>query len=98
MAAKGGLGGKGLNALFTDNEENVKVDIKDMPTVEIPISEIDRNTNQPRKTFKEESLKEMASSIASYGVLQRFCSSNRRTAGISSSQAKEGSVPRRWRA
>ena len=33
-------------------------------------SEIDRNTNQPRKTFKEESLKEMASSIASYGVLQ----------------------------
>lgn len=70
MAAKGGLGGKGLNALFTDNEENVKVDIKDMPTVEIPISEIDRNTNQPRKTFKEESLKEMASSIASYGVLQ----------------------------
>ena len=70
MAAKGGLGGKGLNALFTDNEENVTVDIKDMPTVEIPISEIDRNTNQPRKTFKEESLKEMASSIASYGVLQ----------------------------
>ena len=70
MAAKGGLGGKGLNALFTDNEENVKVDIKDIPTVEIPISEIDRNTNQPRKTFKEESLKEMASSIASYGVLQ----------------------------
>lgn len=70
MAAKGGLGGKGLNALFTDNEENVKVDIKDMPTVEISISEIDRNTNQPRKTFKEESLKEMASSIASYGVLQ----------------------------
>ena len=70
MAAKGGLGGKGLNALFNKNEENVKVDIKDMPTVEIPISEIDRNTNQPRKTFKEESLKEMASSIASYGVLQ----------------------------
>ena len=37
MAAKGGLGGKGLTALFTDNEENVKVEVKDMPTVEIPI-------------------------------------------------------------
>lgn len=70
MAAKGGLGGKGLTALFTDNEENVKVEVKDIPTVEIPISEIDRNPNQPRKTFTDESLKEMASSISVYGVLQ----------------------------
>lgn len=70
MAAKGGLGGKGLTALFTDNETNVKVDVKDMPTVEIAVSEIDRNPNQPRKTFNEDSLKEMASSIAAYGVLQ----------------------------
>ena len=70
MAAKGGLGGKGLTALFTDNEENVKVEVKDMPTVEIAIAEIDRNPNQPRKTFTDESLKEMASSIAAYGVLQ----------------------------
>lgn len=70
MAAKGGLGGKGLTALFTDNEENVKVDVKDMPTVEVEISQIDRNPNQPRKTFNEESLKEMSTSIATYGVLQ----------------------------
>lgn len=70
MAAKGGLGGKGLTALFTDNETNVKVDVKDMPTVEIAVSEIDRNPNQPRKTFNEDSLKEMAASIAAYGVLQ----------------------------
>lgn len=70
MAAKGGLGGKGLTALFTDNEENVKVEVKDMPTVEVEISQIDRNPNQPRKTFNEESLKEMSTSIATYGVLQ----------------------------
>ena len=70
MAAKGGLGGKGLTALCTDNEENVKVDVKDMPTVEIPVAEIDRNPNQPRKTFTDESLKEMATSISVYGVLQ----------------------------
>lgn len=70
MAAKGGLGGKGLTALFTDNEENVKVEVKDMPTVEVEMSQIDRNPNQPRKTFNEESLKEMSTSIATYGVLQ----------------------------
>lgn len=70
MAAKGGLGGKGLTALFTYNEENVKVEVKDMPTVEVEISQIDRNPNQPRKTFNEESLKEMSTSIATYGVLQ----------------------------
>ena len=64
------MGGKGLTALFTDNEENVKVDVKDMPTVEIPVAEIDRNPNQPRKTFTDESLKEMATSISVYGVLQ----------------------------
>lgn len=70
MAAKGGLGGKGLTALFTDNEENVKVEVKDMPTTEVDISLIDRNPNQPRKTFDEDSLKEMSTSIAAYGVLQ----------------------------
>lgn len=70
MAAKGGLGGKGLSALFTDNEANVKVDTSGVPAEEIEITLIDRNPNQPRKTFKEESLKEMATSIAAYGVLQ----------------------------
>lgn len=67
---KGGLGGRGLTALFTDHEENVKVDVPDAPASEIDITLIDRNPNQPRKTFTEETLKEMASSIATYGVLQ----------------------------
>ncbi len=68
---KGGLGAKGFNALFNDNEENVKVDLADdIQAQEIDITLIDRNPNQPRKTFTDESLKEMASSIASYGVLQ----------------------------
>ncbi len=70
MATKGGLGGKGLSALFTDNEANVRVDTSGVPAEEIEITLIDRNPNQPRKTFKEESLKEMATSIAAYGVLQ----------------------------
>lgn len=67
---KGGLGGRGLSALFLDNEENVKVELPDAPATEIDITLIDRNPNQPRKTFNEDSLKEMSSSIAMYGVLQ----------------------------
>ncbi len=69
--ARGGLGARGLNALFTDNQENVHVDInEDFPTQDIDIMLIDRNPAQPRKTFNEDSLKEMANSIAAYGVLQ----------------------------
>lgn len=68
---KGGLGGRGLSALFTDNGENVKVEIaEDIPTSEIDITLIDRNPNQPRKTFKDETLHELANSIATCGVLQ----------------------------
>ncbi|MCM1306155.1 MAG: ParB/RepB/Spo0J family partition protein [Bacteroides sp.] len=68
---KGGLGQRGMSALFRDNTENVKVDIEgDLSTQEIDIHLIDRNPNQPRKTFDEESLQSMATSISMYGVLQ----------------------------
>ncbi len=70
-STKGENGIKGLNVLFNDNPENVKVELSDdIQTQEIDITLIDRNPNQPRKTFNEESLREMAASITTYGVLQ----------------------------
>lgn len=67
---KGGLGAKGLNALFGDTDKNLNVDIENaVDAQEIDISLIDRNENQPRKTFTEESLRELATSIATYGII-----------------------------
>lgn len=62
MAKKGGLG-KGVDALFFDNavEENA---------VTLPIDEIEPNRDQPRKTFDETALAELADSIRAHGVLQ----------------------------
>lgn len=60
----GGLG-KGLNAIFieNDNEEN-------NGTVSLKISEIEPNRSQPRKEFDEEALNELAESISKHGLLQ----------------------------
>lgn len=62
MAKKGGLG-KGVDALFFDNavEESA---------VTLPIDEIEPNRDQPRKTFDETALAELADSIRAHGVLQ----------------------------
>ncbi|MGG4211532.1 ParB/RepB/Spo0J family partition protein [Paenibacillus sp. FSL L8-0638] len=57
--------GKGLDALIpslTVNEEDKVVDI--------PLSQLRANPYQPRKTFDEESIKELAESIRQHGVIQ----------------------------
>lgn len=70
VSTKGGLGGKGISALFQDNKENVKVDLEGAAAVEVDITLIDRNPDQPRKKFDDGALKEMAKSVETYGVLQ----------------------------
>lgn len=68
--------GKGLEELFSnasfafDNFEEEIVKQEKNSTTEIPIEEIRSNPYQPRKSFSEESLIELANSIKEYGVVQ----------------------------
>lgn len=62
---KSGLG-KGLDALFLDNA----VEEAQGSAATLSVNEITPNRAQPRKTFDEEALAELAQSIAEHGVLQ----------------------------
>lgn len=64
MAAKKGGLGKGLDALFKDNE----ADAGSLMTLRI--SDIEPNKEQPRTHFNQEALQELADSIGEHGVLQ----------------------------
>ena len=61
--AKGGLG-KGLEALFVDNNTDTGA------VSTLPVSEIEPNRDQPRKQFDAAALADLADSIREYGVLQ----------------------------
>ena len=72
MAKKTGLG-KGLNALFTENNIKIEKDeeIKEgEKVVNLKITTVEPNRNQPRKVFNEEALEELAESIKRYGLIQ----------------------------
>ncbi len=57
--------GKGLGALMMENS------ITDSDSVtQIPLNEVIPNKDQPRKTFDEDALEELADSIKKHGVLQ----------------------------
>ena len=72
MAKNSGLG-KGLDALFAESAvlkemkqaENVQETIKN-----IKLIDIEPNMGQARKKFDEDSLKELAQSIKTYGIIQ----------------------------
>ena len=65
MAKKLGGLGKGLSAIFIENETEEKGSV-----VTLRISEIEPNRAQPRRAFDEESLAELSDSIKAHGVLQ----------------------------
>ena len=64
---KKGLG-RGLSALFGD--ETPKTVVKDSETKRISISDLSRNPYQPRETFNEFKLEELANSIKKNGIIQ----------------------------
>ncbi len=61
---KRGLG-KGLQALFSENES-----VQEDGVIEIRVSDIRPNKFQPRQDFSEDKLEELARSISLHGVLQ----------------------------
>ncbi len=63
MAKKGGLG-KGLDALFIENNTT-----SETGAVFMNINDVEPNANQPRKDFDNNALIELAESITEYGVL-----------------------------
>lgn len=65
MAKKAALG-KGLNALFTETAAESGSE----PEASLPIANIVRNPDQPRKSFDETQLSELSDSIKQNGVLQ----------------------------
>lgn len=63
---KNGLG-RGLDALFVDNSAE---ESSAASAVRLKLMDIEPNRNQPRKTFDDASLSELADSIARHGILQ----------------------------
>ena len=70
MAKKTGLG-KGLDALFVNNEIAEDEQIREGEVVQkLNLREVEPNRNQPRKIFDDEKIEELANSIKEYGVIQ----------------------------
>lgn len=95
MAKMTGLG-KGLDALFGGAPLNIEVKEPELAENEnlktLKITEVEPNREQPRKSFNQESLEELAESIKIYGVIQPIVVS--RQDGYYGIVAGE----RRWRA
>ena len=62
--AKKGLG-KGLSALIPESDEQ-----NDKGIIELKITEVEPNENQPRRNFNQEALNSLAESIKEHGVVQ----------------------------
>lgn len=67
MAAKIGGLGRGLDALFADNAVE---DGGSSGAIKLKLMDIEPNRDQPRKNFDEDTLSELAQSIAEHGIIQ----------------------------
>ena len=100
MSPKGRGLGRGLNALFEDDEaEYPQADLEGQvpgrQRTMLGVDQMEPGKGQPRRVFREEALKELADSIAQHGVLQPLLvRENADNSGIYEIIAGE----RRWRA
>ncbi|EBA14142.1 ParB/RepB/Spo0J family partition protein [Roseobacter sp. CCS2] len=63
--------GRGLSALMSDvATEDAPQSTPKRPDLVVPIEQVQPNPDQPRRTFGEDALKELAGSIAEKGVIQ----------------------------
>ncbi len=65
MAAKKRGLGKGLDAIFAENETE-----SEHPAIMLKTTELEPNRSQPRRSFPEEAMRELADSILQHGILQ----------------------------
>ncbi len=86
---KGGLG-RGLESLFEDSSLSFESDTR---IETLPLREIEPDPGQPRKTFDNETLGELASSIAEHGLLQPIAVRHKAAGGYLIVAGE-----RRWRA
>jgi len=71
--------GKGIDALFSSGSFDKSSDTKiGMGVITVPLKKIKHNPRQPRETFNEESLKELAESIRNQGIIQPILVEERR--------------------
>ena len=72
MSRKGGLGGQGMNALIKSGYKEIKRAVEEAEkngVLEIDVSLIDVNPDQPRKVFNEEEIQGLAESIKENGLI-----------------------------
>ncbi len=88
--------GRGLSALMSDvSADETPQSATKRPDLVVPIEQVQPNPDQPRRTFAEDALNELAASIAEKGVIQPLIV--RRTAG-KTDMFEIVAGERRWRA
>ncbi len=87
--------GRGLSALMSDvAAEDGSSTQPPRPDMQVPIEQVQPNPDQPRRTFDQDALDELAASIREKGVIQPLIVRNGANAGTYEIVAGE----RRWRA
>lgn len=88
--------GRGLSALMSDVAQDSATDTAPKrPDLLVPVEQIQPNPDQPRRTFAEDALQELATSIAEKGIIQPIIV---RAASNDSNAYEIVAGERRWRA